>query len=628
MESCLGNGEFLIFFVAVAGVPAEVERFAPRLFGALEKTRIVNGRRIERTGARRTWALAAIELPDSTCSSRFAGDDDAFVVFNGPAFAADGDQGALAENLLKRYRRRGAREVTDYLDGAYNFVGVAPDAGLSAFGDFSGMYPLYWHAGGAFTLVSNRSLTVSDLVGSREWNPRALGWVIARSNLTGDDLPLRHVRHLPPGVEARADWGKGAFALDPSSGSIWPPPSDGPGRDNLTSEEWDEITDTLVGNVRALGSVDAPLRLGLTGGKDSRLCLALVKAAGLGDRVDVFTSGGPDSPEVQVARAVAQAAGFAHGTPASSGMTAQPAADMASRARQASSDVNVENVWRRLRRNITRYEAIVPAWTGLQNATHRPFVNIKGFGGEFFRRGSNQRSHNTDVDSVDELAVQLAADHRNMDRLGIIRPAEAEYQAQWLKDWVHATAQRTRRDLVHEKFHVEADFAHWFGPLLQCAPQSVTINPLVSRRAAQKNLELSAAARRIERFHFEVMRRAAADLALIPFLNDSWAPGLAAGSSLDLPQSPFPTAVKPTGRAIHPGNPGWRFLETERRTIERLFKEADKHTALGSVCDMKKLKRYARNSRPMTKFGDIREMVGAVGVALTLLDRAEPVISP
>ena len=616
----------MIFFVVVAGMPTEVERLAPQLLGALEATRIVNGTRIERTGTLRTWAVAAIEESDATCSSRFAGDGDAFVVFNGPAFAADRDQRVVADDLLTKYRARDPEGLADSLRGSYNFVGVAPDAGLKAFGDFSGTYPLYWHAGRGFTVVSNRSLTVSDLVGSRAWNPRALAWVIARANLAGDDLPLRHVRHIPPGLEARAAWGTGELELETSSMSIWPGASDEQGRDNLTSETWDEITDALVGNVRALESVDAPLRLGLTGGKDSRLCLALVKAAGLRHRVDVFTSGGPDSPEVQVARAVAEVAGFAHGTPGAPGTTAQSAPNVVAPTKQSPPDIDVEQVWRRLRRNITRYDAVIPAWTALQNATHRPFVNIKGFGGEFFRRGSNQRSHSKEVRSVDELAEQFAADHRAMDQLGIIRPAEAEYQKQWIESWIHTTAHQVRGDVVLEKFHVEVDFAHWFGPLLQCAPQSVTINPLVSRLAAQKNLELSATARHRERFHFEVMRRAAPELVPIPFLNDWWAPELAGDSSLALPQTPFPTTVKPTGRAIHPANPGWQFLETERKTIERLFKEADKHTDMDSVCDMKKLRRYAKSSRPMTKFGEIREMVGAVGVALTLLDRAEPVI--
>jgi hypothetical protein len=618
----------LIDFVLVAGVPREVEGLAPRLRGALERTRNVNGARVERTGTARTWAFAAIEEPDPTGSSRVASDGDALVAFNGPAFAADGDQRALAERLLTRYRDQGPDEVAGYLDGVYNFVGIAPDVGLSAFGDFSGMYPLYWHTSGEVTVISNRSLTVSDLVGSREWNPRALAWVIARANLTGDDLPLRHAHHLPPGDEARAAWGTGGLKLDRSARSIWPSASDNPGRDNLTSDEWDEITDVLVRNVRQFASIDAPLRLGLTGGKDSRLCLALLQAAGLRDRVDVFTSGGPNSPEVQAARAVAQAAGFVHGTPGSPRTTAQPAPHLAPRTTQRPCDVNTEHVWRQLRRNITRYEAIVPAWTALQNATHRPYVTIKGFGGELYRRGTNQPSHHPNGHRVDELATQFAADHRKMDRLGIIRIAEAEYQTQWMDNWFHATAKRIGTDVVLERFHIDADFAHWFGPLLQCAPQSLTLNPLVSRRAAQKNLELSAASRRTDRFHFEVMRRAAPDLVLIPFLNDQWAPQLAAGSSIDLPQRPFPTVVKPTGRAIHPGNPGWQFLETERKAFGHLFKEADKHTDMDSVCDMKKLRRYARSSKPMTKLGEIREFVTALGVALTLLNQAEPATSP
>jgi hypothetical protein len=607
-------------------VPAAVERFAPRLLGALESSRIMDGRRLEHRGARRTWAFAGIEAPDATTPARFACDDDSFVVFNGPVFAADGDQRSLHERLLKSYRERGPVEVAETLEGAYNFVGIAPDVGLRAFGDFSGMYPLYWHTGADFTLISNRSLSVSDLLGSREWNMHALAWVIARANLTGDDLPLRNVRHLPPGVEARAPWGSGALELDGASTSIWPSASDDPGRDNLRPDEWDAVTDALVRSVRALESVDGPLRLGLTGGKDSRLCLALVKAAGLRDRVDVFTSGGPDSPEVEVARSVAEVAGFAHGSPA---MAAPPVSDgPGPKPVPVPSGVNAENVWHQLRRNVTRYEGIVPAWTALQNATHRPFVTIKGFGGEFFRRGSNERSHAAEARSVDELAAEFVATNGERDRLGIIRTTEAAYQAEWLENWVHAMAREIRRDVVHERLHVEADFAHWFGPLLQCAPQSVTIHPLVSRMAAQKNLELSGVARSNERFHFEVMRRAAPELVVIPFLNDLWAPELAADSPLDLPQHSFATAVKPVGRAIHQANPGWQFLETERRTIARLFKEAAMRTEMDSVCDMKKLRRYAKSSKPMTKFGEIREMMGAVGVALALLERAEPVIRP
>lgn len=611
--------------MAVVGKPGAVDRLAPQLRGALEATRVVKGRYVERIGAARSWAVAAIEDPDPTCASRLACDDEAFIVFNGPALAADANQQGLAVSLLKRYREGGPDEVAASLHGSYNFVGVTPDIGLRAFCDFSGMYPLYWHQGADFALLSNRSLTVADLIGSRAWDPRALAWVIARANLAGEVLPLRNVRHLPSGTEARAAWGTGALELRRASSWIWPSRSDDAGRDNLTAAEWDEITDELVGGVRALEAVDAPLHVSLTGGKDSRLCLALVKAAGRRDGVDVYTNGAPDSPEAQVAHAVAEAAGYPHRTQGA-GMTGPPAPAVASRRKIKKPDVDVARIWHRLRCNVTRYEALVPPWAALQNPTFPPFVNVKGFGGEFFRRGSDRRYREKEVASVDDLAARFAAGHLEMDRLRIIRPAEAAYQAQWLESWVHETARLMRLDVVHEKFHVDTALAHWSGPLLQCAPQRVNINPLVTRRAAAKNLELSPAARRSERFHFEVMRRAAPELVLVPFLNDVWAPELAAGSSIDLPQTPFPTAVKPTGRVLHQGNPGWRFFEIEGKAIDRLFKEAGKRTDMDAVCDMTKLRRYARSSRPLTRFGEIREMVGAIGAALTLLDRAEPVV--
>ncbi|TML10884.1 MAG: hypothetical protein E6G39_15380 [Actinobacteria bacterium] len=217
---------------------------------------------------------------------------------------------------------------------------------------------------------------------------------------------------------------------------------------------------------------------------------------------------------------------------------------------------------------------MVPPWSALQNPTHPPFVNIKGFGGEFFRRGSDQRFRAREVRSVDELAAQFAAGHRAMDRLGIVRTAEAVYQAQWLENWVHETARQMPVDVVHEKFHVDTALARWSGPLLQCSPRCVNVNPLASRRAAAKNLELSPAARRSERFHFEVMRRVAPELVTVPFLNDVWAPELAAGASIDLPQRPFPTTVTPTGRVLSQAHPGWRFCDTEAKAIDRLFKEA------------------------------------------------------
>ncbi|MGH8985346.1 MAG: hypothetical protein ACRDY6_15915 [Acidimicrobiia bacterium] len=610
----------MIHFVVVAGLPAAVTRLAARLPVALEKTRIFEGERIERVGASRTWAAAAIAVPDPVCQTRLAADDDAMVVVNGPALSHGDGQTRLASDVLQAFRSGGSQAVSADLGGAYNFVGVAPSVGLRAFADFSGLFPIYWRAGSDFAVFSNRSTTIADVVGSEGWDLRALAWVIGHANLFGDQLPARDVSYLPPGREARVEWGDGHVRVDRSPVWVWPGSPEDRGRDDLTPGEWDEVTDALVANFRALRAVDGKLRLAISGGKDSRLCLALAKAADLGNRVETYTGGGVDSPEVEVGAAVARAAGFAHER------TGPPAAVVGATPTPPKPRVpDPDAIWCRLRQDMYRYEAIVCAWSGLGNP-HGRIVQIKGFGGELYRRGSASRFRDKQATTVEATAAMFVNYHQVHDPLGVLRPEEAGFQRDWLQAWVHSTAEKVRLDTLREKFLVDYVLGHWSGPLVQATPARIIVNPLLSPIAAKKCLELSADARSSERLHFEVMRRTAPELVVVPFLDDVWAEKIAANSPIDLPRDPYPTAVEPTKRALLQAHKGWPLLDSDGKAVTQLFKDAARHTDMASICDMKKLKRIARNSAQMKKMGAIKELFSAIGVALTLLDRTEPVL--
>ena len=109
--------------------------------------------------------------------------------------------------------------------------------------------------------------------------------------------------------------------------------------------------------------------------------LGLAKAAGLQDTVTAFTSGGRKHPECEHAINVATAAGFGHkalGTPT------RVRADVDDRARQAF-DGAME--WRRLRRQIFRYEGIVAAWDDRSRWAKPDELVIEGFVGELYRNG-------------------------------------------------------------------------------------------------------------------------------------------------------------------------------------------------------------------------------------------------
>jgi hypothetical protein len=188
----------VIHFVVVAGAPPAVERLSPELLSSLDATRYFEGERLVRSGASRTWAVAAIAAPDATCRTRLAVDDDTMTVVNGPALAAGGEQTRLTQSLLHTFRSGGASAVSAALGGAYNFVGVAPAIGLRAFADFSGLFPLYWREGEDFAVFSNRSTTIARLTESHGWDVRALAWVIGHANLFGERMPAKDVSYLPP----------------------------------------------------------------------------------------------------------------------------------------------------------------------------------------------------------------------------------------------------------------------------------------------------------------------------------------------------------------------------------------------------------------------------------------------
>jgi hypothetical protein len=630
----------MIFYVVAAGPPAKVRLLAPRLAAALEPSRLLDGVAVEHRAPSGAWAVAAISVPDPLSSQRLVVDGDALLVCNGPTLAADGNAPTFVRDTLRRYATHGSEAAVTNLDGAYNVVACAPSQGLWGCVDWSGLYPLYWAAADDVVVCSNRSMAVAAALGADGWDVDALGWVLSHVNVVGEHVPARPVRYVAPGYELRADWASGAARVGRASTWIWPAPSAERGRDNLDDREWDEVTELLVEHTRRLGALGEPLVLGLTGGKDSRLCLALASAAGLQHDVTTYTNG---AAERDVAQMLAAATGFAHvdGETLKRAPAAPPGEPPSRRA------------WRRLRENVTRYEGIVGAWSALQNSIEPLPLCIKGFGGEFYRRGNDKAFRSGGEASLDDLARRFVEYHDEMDALHVVDRRAAKQQRAWLEAWVREHGQTVRADLLPEKFYVDHRLGHWSGPNLQSVPLAVKINPLAVRVAATKHLELSVAARSAERFHYEVMRRAAPALTRLAFFDDGWAPDIVAGAPEPLPaqraarepaRAPARrSALRSLGRAVvrrQPGtaapskpapapkssNQGWRFLDEQRAEIDDLFQRAGRDTPLGQIGAVDALRALVHDVGPIRKLGPARQLVNAVGVALVLLNDRDPVV--
>jgi hypothetical protein len=609
----------LIHFVLATGAPDSVSRLSEQVIPALNATRIFDGETVIRTGTSGTWTVGAICRPDPVCRERVTAEDDSIVLVNGPAFARQGNQAHLIDRVLRAFRVAGTTGVAGALCGTYNFVGADPAQGVRAFGDCSALYPLYWHDGKDVSLISNRSSTVASVVGTGGWNAHALAWIIGRANLFGEDMPVQGVLHLPSGNEAQVDWGAAGIRLERSPEWIWPEPSNDSGRETLSAAEWDEITDELVSNTRLLGKLNAPIRLALTGGKDSRLSLALAKAAGLQDAVVAYTSGGLSHPETESAVAVATAAAFSHEA-THANVTPGPITSDGNQRRGLDS----RSEWRRLQRQAYRYEAIVPAWNDRSTWAKSETVTIEGFVGELYRNGHEPIFRQPHPITIDTYMSMFPLYHQAGRRAGVrlLTPSEEQFQSAWIQSWVRTTANEVRLDVLPDKFYVDNRLGHWTGPQLQNAAY-VTINPLSSAFAARKLLELSLDARTNERFHLEVMRRTAPELIDVPLFRDRWA-----GAHAPHPADAPPVLNHPPPPDIHmltKHRPIWSFLESEADAIVGLFDDAAQHTGMSGICDIEKAIALARRGGEL-RDARVRELFCCIGVAISMLGLEEPVL--
>lgn len=695
----------MIHFVVAAGAPEVVARLAPRLVPALEASRFVAGpTRLERAPSG-GWAAAAVEVPDPLASRRLVVEGEDLVVLNGPALVRPSRQAHVAEEALAALRDGGSRAVGDALGGTWNVVASTPRTGLRAFTDPSGVYPLYWCQVAGAVLVANRSSTLAAVGGGAAWDVGALAWLLGQNRLHGSAMPVAGALHLRSDDELRLLPGETSAELAPVPRDLWPGPDGEPGRDDLPAADWDAVTEELVESVRPLGSLGAPVDLMLTGGKDSRLCLALAKAAGILDGMRVVTTGGADSPEVQAASAVARAAGCTHhhsdpatgrvdvtyrapSAPAAGSLPgpagarspnaapapggAAPPRSTAVRPRGAGAGAafrrgpwieDMDEVWRRLRQSVHRYDGTLCLWDGVTGRLGGPArIQVKGFGGELYR--THQYIDGGPFPSA-RRSLRLLRFEQTPDPLGLLRPEVLDAQEAWLRDFADDAGRRARFDLAPDLLRATYLQGHWNGPMAQFTPGLVQVNPLLTPVGLRANARLNGPARQRERFHHEVMRRAAPELVEVPFLQNRWQRALRAQARMVAsgagplsrerlafqryavsgrvrnglrlaalaPRPLVPRErLRTIGRATRP-TPSrllktwqWRFLGSQAPAIGELFDRAARDTPLGEVCDVDRLVALGRGAGDVTDPLVGRTLLSAVSVALAMLGEAEPVV--
>ena len=201
--------------------------------------------------------------------------------------------------------------VEDRLAGHYARVELDQHGYGTVKQDPYGLHPLYIGQVRGITLVANRphlvAVEIERLTGkSAERDQRCAAWLAFCGRPIGDRTGYEDVRCIPFGAIVRIDPARGVkFSFTDAPWLL--PVTD------IDASCIDRIEAELIANLqaatRAMGHTP---RLQLTGGRDSRLVLALAVRAGLLRDVEIVTHGKAGTPDAIVAKELATSLGLRH----------------------------------------------------------------------------------------------------------------------------------------------------------------------------------------------------------------------------------------------------------------------------------------------------------------------------
>ena len=201
--------------------------------------------------------------------------------------------------------------VDDRLAGHYAKVELDQSGHGTVRQDPYGLHPLYIGRVRGITLIANRpqlvAVEIERLTGkSAARDQRFAAWLAFTGCPVGDRTGYEDVRCVPFGAGVRIAPDHGArFSFTDAPWQL-------PAMD--IDDSWiDRIEAELIANLRAAIRVMGHTpRLQLTGGRDSRLVLALAVRAGLLQDVEIVTNGKADTPDAIVAKDLATSLGLRH----------------------------------------------------------------------------------------------------------------------------------------------------------------------------------------------------------------------------------------------------------------------------------------------------------------------------
>lgn len=442
------------------------------------------------------------------------------------------------------------RTLHESLSGVFAAVSMTTAGNGWVASDPLGLRCLYQASNDQRFVVSTRACLAAEALTGTKHPPRnglATAWLAASSYHIGEDTGFEGVRVLHPGESLRFISGEPVWERVPG-----PFDSEVPERpvDDLARELIDDVSDALHA---ALNFPTARTIINLTGGKDSRLILAVAMHAGIHREFEYETVGPPDLADVQIAEEITRTLGLRHETRFIGLRPPGPYSEMVGTF-------------------IQRTGGLVNAWDA-STPSYEDEIRITGVCGEALRSFQTLRS----ASDPTELAMDESFPRRHFGRLGLLHDKVADRLHSDLMTLLRSITppQTSTFDRVNDHYLRHRLRYTRLGPRGEISGETIQFQPLNSIRAISLGRALNENQRQAGLLFAEVMRMACGYLVNAPLASGPWAP-LVQEHLKSRPTGPAVEAsdARPPAKQEAPRPPPLAADGDARSLVQRLFADA------------------------------------------------------
>ncbi|UTW48563.1 hypothetical protein [Bacterioplanoides sp. SCSIO 12839] len=405
--------------------------------------------------------------------------------------------------ILELFKYNDPQDMYRKFGGTWSIAHVNRDL-IQVFSDFSGYSSCYYHNSSDLFITGNSAQLVASFIEANlegKYNWRTMSWLASTTMIWGDQTIYDGVQKLAAGDYLELTRNTNELKIRNFSTNFYTPLYFS--SDIQKNAYIEDVLGKMCNKVAWYLGRGIKIHTHLTGGKDTRMILALLMGSGAISNIDkIQTSGDEDNGDVIVARLIAKKLGLDSLHQVNSGNKSRSSADP---RKMATRFVYCSN----------RYEGQLTPFDGGEKVIPRlpGACSLMGGGGEIYRNKLN-----IDTNNKEENVNALLNAYCRYNKLGLLNDRAIHFQRGYIQDVVQVY--KNNHILNQEmKFYIDQRLSNWGAAHFRHGAGG-RIPVLIDFDLAR--YQASTVDNKSEDIHFEIIRHACPELLDIPFLNQRW----------------------------------------------------------------------------------------------------------